>query len=256
MFRGHHILRAAFALAVSVGVSVLAKGEGSDSRPTGATHSSLSCSNCHQVVASIGTELSGPSPMQACQGCHARSSLTRGTLGQTFHRDPSRACSDCHSFHQTSNITAASAEFRFSETAGLGLCAACHSPGDGLLMLSPGHQTAARLYHSNADALSGLDASQACLLCHSENRTIQIDGVELSAMPRFSERHTHPVGEFRPGTTGRNGSAIRQNIDPRLHLYNNRIECQTCHQLTALTRHRLVPFESPQALCNGCHVIN
>jgi len=219
-------------------------------------HTTLECNRCHQVVASIDSEPASSSPLQKCQTCHQRTSLISGLLGETFHANSSRPCSDCHSFHQPSTISVAGAEFRFSETTGLALCASCHSPGARLAMLSPGHLTAARLFHSNVDALSGLDASQACLLCHSEDRVLQVDGMELSTMPQFSERHTHPLGEFRSAYTGSTGSTLRQKIDPRLRLYNNRMECQTCHELTAQTRHLLVSFESPQALCNGCHVIN
>lgn len=253
MNRLRYMFRAAFALLVLAGVGVFAKGEGHDNSKTAAMHKTLDCARCHQVVASLTGVQPGPQPMQQCQSCHPPASLANGPLGQSFHASSTRACSDCHSFHETSRITAAGREFQLSKSSGSALCAACHTPGSSVAGLSPGHIAAARLYHSNNEALSGLSASQACLVCHSENRMVQIDGIELSAVPRFSEQHTHPVGEVRNSNIRSGGSTIRQKFDQRLRLYNGRMECQTCHQLTAQTRHRLVPFETPQALCNGCH---
>ncbi len=40
---------------------------------------------------------------------------------------------------------------------------------------------------------------------------------------------------------------------PRLPLPAGRLECQTCHSLTAGTKDLLIPFADPYALCNGCH---
>lgn len=242
-----------FAAVVLAGVGVIAQSEDHDSSKSISAHKTLDCAQCHQVVASIGSTSPGPSPIQQCRTCHSVSSLSHGELGKTFHANPERACSECHSFHHTTRVTAADREFGFSAETGVALCAACHNSGGSVATLSPGHVEAARLYHSNSAILSGLNASQACLVCHSENRTTIVDGMKLSNMPRFSERHTHPVGEIRATSRGADGSTIRTEFDPRLQLFNNRMECQTCHQLTAQTRHRLVRFETPQALCNGCH---
>jgi predicted CXXCH cytochrome family protein len=139
---------------------------------------------------------------------------------------------------------------------GKALCSGCHTVASRLANLSPGHQMAAKIFHSNSDELRGLDASQACMICHSENRNVQIDGNASISAPRFSERHTHPLGEIAYDYVGRQGTRIRQKIDARLQIFNNRIECQTCHNLGSTTRYRLAGFETPQELCAGCHIVD
>ena len=248
------ISRVLVAVAVFVGVGVVAQTGHDDSSPSSnAAHRAIECSRCHQAVAEIG--MSGPtkSPVQLCRSCHNSKMTSNELAAQSFHRDQARPCNDCHSFHETSTISAAGRDFKFSRSSGLGLCVACHSGSGNMRALSEGHRLAANVYHSNNTLLTGLTASQACLVCHSENRTVQIDGLDLTAIPQFSERHMHPLGEVTSTGVMREGTMIRKVIDPRLRLFNNRIECQTCHNLTALTKFRLVEFESQQELCKGCH---
>ena len=246
-------LRLILGAAVFVGVAVVAQPEhGPASSRSGAAHDRLACTQCHPAVADIGGKISAKNPAQSCRSCHGL--VTENELiANTFHRDNSRNCNDCHSFHETSLVSAGGTEFVFSRHAGFGLCAACHNEAGGLGALSEGHRIASRLFHSNNDLMKGQDASQACMICHSENRTVQIDGLSIGQIPQFNERHTHPLGEIKGGNTMRNGTRVRSDRDPRLHLFNDRIECQTCHQLNAATKYRLVEFESQQELCRGCH---
>lgn len=243
-----------FAAVVLAGVGVIAQSEDHDITKSTSAHKALNCSQCHQVVASIGSTFPGPSPIKQCRTCHSTSSLVQSDLGRIFHSSPERACSDCHSFHHTSAINAAGREFRFSTSSGRALCTACHTGRGDLANLSPGHELAAKLFHSNSEQLTRLTASQACMTCHSENRTVQLDGVSLLSTPQFSDRHTHPLGEVSFSKVGSQGTTIRKNIDPRLHLFGNRIECQTCHDLTSQSKYLLAGFDSPTALCNGCHL--
>lgn len=256
MVRENHLSRLALAVLIFAAVGVVAQGEGHDSGVPTATHPKLDCSRCHQVVASIGSMQPAPSPINQCRTCHTSSSLVTADLGQAFHADNSRACSDCHSFHKTSRISASGSEFNLSPASGKALCSGCHSATGDLAQLSPGHRMAAKIFHSNADELRGLNASQACMICHSENRKVQIDGNSSIEAPRFSERHTHPLGEISSEKTGEQGTRIREQIDSRLHLFNNRIECQTCHSLGSTSRYRLVAFDTPSELCAGCHLID
>jgi hypothetical protein len=235
-------------------VGVFAESSDHELPKNTSAHGRAECSTCHQVVASIGSTQPILTSVQQCRTCHDPARLTTNKfLAESFHQDPSRPCRDCHSFHESSTISATGTEFRFSQSTGMALCVSCHSGNGSLSSLSEGHLIAAKLYHSNADVLSGLTASEACLVCHSENRTVQIDGLVVSAIPQFSERHMHPLGEIKSTGLMRNGTMIRPTIDARLHLFNNRIECQTCHQLTANTRYCLASFESREELCKGCH---
>ena len=255
MVRENRISRFALAILIFAAVGVVAKGEGHDSGTT-AMHRKLDCSHCHQVIASIGSMQPAPSPINQCRTCHTASSLVTSDLGRTFHSDNARSCAECHSFHETSRISAAGKEFNLSPASGKGLCSGCHAATGTLTNLSPGHLLAAKIFHSNAEEIRGLSASQACMICHSENRSVQIDGNSSIEAPRFSERHTHPVGEISHTYVGSQGTRLRSPIDSRLHVFGNRIECATCHNLASTTRHRLAGFENPQDLCAGCHVVD
>ncbi len=143
-----------------------------------------------------------------------------------------------------------------SPSTGKALCVGCHNPSGALSNLSPGHVLAAKIFHSNADELKGLNASQACMICHSENRSVQIDGNTSVAAPQFNERHTHPLGEISYDYVGSQGTRIRPKIDSRLQIINNRIDCETCHSLGSTTKYRLAGFENTQDLCAGCHLVD
>ena len=256
MFSPRVLARYVVATFLAMTVAGFASGGEEAGKKSPAAHRTLDCSCCHQVVASLGKIEPGPSPIQQCRTCHDQSILANTPVAGAFHKESGRACSDCHSFHQTSHITAGRNEFTLSNSSGRALCAACHSGVGSLALLSPGHIAAAKLYHSNSGLLAGLDASAACLICHGESRRIEVDGVSLSEVPQFSEQHTHPIGEITRRLHGGREISIREFFDPRLPVYDNRIECQTCHQLTANNHYRLAEFDSPQALCNGCHTLN
>ena len=246
--------RFVIAVTVFIGVGVVARPEQNQNPRRGnSTHAGMDCARCHQVVADIGNNLPSRNPAGACRSCHDLATGQANIVAESFHKDRSRQCNECHSFHETSVITAAGTDFTLSPKTGPGLCAACHNGAGSLGALSEGHLTAARIFHSNSGLLEDVDASTACMICHSENRTIQIDGLSVGSIPQFSERHTHPLGEIRSSGVMKNGTRVRADRDPRLHLFNNRIECTTCHQLTAMTKYRLVEFESQPQLCGGCH---
>jgi predicted CXXCH cytochrome family protein len=46
----------------------------------------------------------------------------------------------------------------------------------------------------------------------------------------------------------------QEEIDSHLVLYNNRIECQTCHSLTSNKNNLIAGFSDSSELCTGCHV--
>jgi predicted CXXCH cytochrome family protein len=52
---------------------------------------------------------------------------------------------------------------------------------------------------------------------------------------------------------GSQSKGLRWKLDPRIRLFDGRIECQTCHLLGAGTDDLLVEFERKYDLCLGCH---
>jgi predicted CXXCH cytochrome family protein len=237
-----------------LGVAVFGKTDNASVPATETpTHQNMACVECHGMVASLDETVTAPPPDQHCRLCHADAGEAGDRLSVVFHRDKSRSCSDCHLFHETNMINAAGNVFAPAQSGGPGSCEACHDGNEEAAFTSEGHQLAARLYHSNFPEMIGLNASETCLLCHAEEQSEPIASLDPMAIPRFTRHVMHPIGPIKVagGITG--GGRIREVIDPRLRIFNGRIECHTCHQLSSATKNRLVDLGSPEALCLGCH---
>ena len=219
----------------------------------GAGHAKIDCADCHSLVASLDETAAAPSPTRLCRSCHDLTGDKPVGLAAVFHENPNRSCGDCHLFHEPGMISASGNIFAPGQSAGPEVCSACHDGSSRMDALSEGHRLAAGLYHSNYAAMSGLTPSESCLLCHSEEQSITIDGLDAAAVPRFNRHRMHPVGPIERRADFRNGVRVRRELDPRLRLMGDRMECQTCHQLTATTKNRLIDLGSPQALCLSCH---
>lgn len=257
LMRWFRLMRQGSVVVIIIGVSLLGKAEnGPSADATANAHGNIECSLCHPLAASIDASVGAAVvPTKKCRSCHEPGFRSKSELSGLFHQDSNRSCDGCHFYHDPARIVAEGRTFELSQPAGSASCLACHNQSGSVVGLSEGHLRAAALYHSDHPALAGLTASQSCLLCHSENQTLQIDGVAMASVPRFDEHHMHPIGEMKPGGQWSEGGTIRRSIDPRLRLFNNRIECQTCHSLTSQTRYRLVSFDRPQDLCLGCHTL-
>lgn len=235
-------------------------GEAAAGGPSTGTdpHASISCTLCHgrsAVRALAVSDHDGPDPRsRACRECHR--DLDRGA-GLGFHGPASADCAGCHSFHEEGRLKTAVGDVRGGglrlARAVPGHCAACHTDGAALGNLSPAHRTAAGLYHRDAATLEHQSPSQGCLNCHaagSGSPWLQAtEGQELT----FNLHATHPLGVEVVAGSGLDERKLRQELDPRLRLFAGRLECQTCHDLTAGTADLLVAFEQPHDLCLGCH---
>ncbi len=209
-------------------------------------HLQVVCSGCHQRDEATG---------DPCRRCHALQDVDLEGVSQAFHADPTRGCTDCHSFHHPDTLNAGSDRFAFDfdNEALLDHCAGCHGAGLNLATISTGHQAARELYHSGSDLLARLSPSEACLTCHSRGAVLQQASLITERFPQFNEHGSHPYGVAVIPGMGRRSSQIRQELDPRIVLLSGRIECRTCHDLTNSDDDRLVRFETKYALCQGCH---
>ncbi len=96
------------------------------------------------------------------------------------------------------------------------------------------------------------------MVCHDQggSRVQALDDVAAEASaPTFDPHGTHPVGMEVKAGRGEPGNRIREAIDPRLMLIEGRMECVTCHSLSARTPNRLVAYEDRDDMCRGCHVV-
>jgi len=173
-----------------------------------------------------------------------------------FHGSDRADCAGCHSFHQAGQLKSIAGEVRLGPgfpLAVAGHCAGCHFKGAPLSAMTGAHRTAAGLYHRDAAALAAQSPSEGCLNCHSNRSATDWQKQTSEDRLAFSEHATHPIGVAVVPGSGQDERRIREHIDPRLRLFNGRLECQTCHVLTASTPDLLVEFTPAGDLCLGCH---
>jgi hypothetical protein len=223
-----------------------------DPEPT--AHRTAMCGDCHSSgLASVSnTDVVS----RQCSNCHTLKSLAASSVSKNFtHSTQSGQCLACHTFHDPSQLTTANnPDFQVPRAAlNLAQCQGCHNPQGDLAQISDAHQKAAELYHAQAQKLSPSSPSQTCLNCHSNLSASNWQSKTVGAVVAFIEHASHPYGiKVVPGA-GNSSNGIAWEIDKRLPLFDGRMECQTCHLLTAGTDDLLIAFEAKYDLCKGCH---
>jgi predicted CXXCH cytochrome family protein len=234
---------------------------GSEAAPAEDPHAGISCAKCHlgvtaRAMSTAGTDDADPRS-RACRACH-RDVRGRGATAMAlgFHSGERADCAGCHTFHQAGRLKSAVGEVRLEAGPGQSAtshCAGCHVEGARLAAMTGAHRTAATLYHEGGVVLAGQTPSQGCLNCHSAGAATDWQKRTVEEPLAFSEHATHPIGIPVVAGSGQDERRIRGRIDPRLRLFDGRIECQTCHSLSASTADLLVEFATPRDLCLGCH---
>ncbi len=216
-------------------------------------HGDTDCRRCHANQEA--TAASVAAAREICTGCHRQA--TAATADRSlFHADVQVSCTHCHRYHEPDVVATTRGEVSLAALADVDLahCRTCHAPGRRLDQLSAGHEAAAEIYHRQASTLAALSPSAACRGCHSRDSGVAawqaaVEGQVVS----LADHASHPCEVVvRPGQATV-GSWIQDEIDPRLQLPGGRIECVTCHDLTATTPDLLVAFDRPRDLCVGCH---
>jgi predicted CXXCH cytochrome family protein len=243
------LLITSFTLAVVTPSSVVAL----DASPG---HETLACDSCHMRTAESGKTLAVEN--NRCLRCHDTTSPSSSATN-TFHASENESCTTCHSFHRTEELKAGDTiiAYKYGDQSIGRHCVSCHAEGkrasDLNNQLSEGHRAAARIYHENGPYIAGLTPSEGCLLCHSKHGADALALKVVNSPPRFNEHASHPYGaRVAPGMNS-GGFRIRSSIDPRLALFEGRMECQTCHDVTDNTADLLVRFDQPTDMCLGCH---
>jgi predicted CXXCH cytochrome family protein len=215
-------------------------------------HETLACDSCH--LRTVGAEGGPRVDGRSCLRCHE---LERDVakLAGAFHAAGGGDCTACHSFHRPDELKVGEGRFvhEFGVEAVDRHCATCHGPSRSLDRLSEGHRAAAAIYHGNDETLARLSPSETCLLCHSRHDADARALQAVDAPPRFNEHASHPYGARVALGTSSGGFRIRRDVDKRLTLFDGRMECQTCHDITDDAENLLVRFDTPTGLCQGCH---
>jgi predicted CXXCH cytochrome family protein len=221
--------------------------------------SSDSCLICHDFdpVLSHPVGVSPPASMAvpadlplerglvSCVTCHSgisedhATSLTRApAFNATAHADAS-LCLRCH------DATGSSA--REMHAAALGRA---HLPGS--------HQGWAARNASESAVLSSASSSTRCLTCHdgamASDATARTGAVLLGMPSQGSQAHPVAV-EYRLTDPGFGDGALRPEsmLDPRVRLFDHRVECASCHSPYSSEPRLLVMSNQGSQLCLSCH---
>ncbi|MEZ4387252.1 MAG: cytochrome c3 family protein [Candidatus Krumholzibacteriia bacterium] len=240
---------------------LLAASAGAGDRGAIRAHADTACNRCHGTVrASLGGLPTGEAAPangdrdRECRSCHGTVAHQAGLFGIKV-ADRGARCGACHQFHRPEVIATAVGDVDMASftTGARAHCRSCHAPGVSLADLGDGHRAAARLYHAAGADLVDISPSEACLRCHERGSSSPWRAAAATLSPSFDDHRSHPVGiDVVPGA-GDEAVSIRRTLDPRLPLFDGKVECQTCHHLAAATRHRMISFATPKDLCLGCH---
>ncbi len=211
-------------------------------------HLSLECATCHDW------HPGGDLPVdEACMGCHETWLPEHDAAAGVFHDPTDRSCSRCHGYHSTEMLKATGNFFQrpYGEAQVLRHCSSCHRYDNGLDTISDGHvMAAAQQYHQDSYQLLIVGLSEACMNCHDEDSE---NPDTPPATPAFPAHASHPIGLGIPPQSPWEFSGFREEIATDLELFDDQMECTTCHRIPAPTVFRLVPFPTVTDLCNGCH---
>ncbi len=221
-------------------------------------HQQTSCANCHTLLTSVAATSSVIQDNNSCLNCHNDKSSKSGSQQDPikwtslFHDDPARPCADCHSFHNPKQIRTNDGEFMVSDSEITAyVCQTCHLLGQPIELVSAGHrQAATELYHSDMRVSIGDAPSKSCLTCHSEHGFDLSDQSDKAIAISVAASHAFGVDVRTLSTSKR----VRK-IEDKIRLFNNKVECQSCHTLSSGTDDALVEYENQYDLCYGCHAI-
>jgi hypothetical protein len=213
-----------------------------------AEHLSVNCGTCHDW------HPEGELPVdEACMSCHQQWLPQHDAAAGVFHQVDDRSCSRCHGYHSTEMIKATGNTFLrpFGDPQVLRHCSTCHRSSNGLEFISEGHlEAAAQQYHIDAPVVAVSGLSEVCLNCHDQESG---NPFVPPSTPAFPAHASHPVGTGIPQASPWELSGFREEISPDLELFEENMECITCHRIPEPTVFLLVPFPTVTDLCNGCH---
>ena len=215
----------------------------------------------------------------ACGSCHQIDRLWSHPVGVTPSMqvpeilplvDGRITCITCHDNRSAADHADARRDhtdlLRGSAT-GASFCALCHNPGGTTRqdmhaqMLGQAHlpNETARPTGRAADAGSSADLFDAdsaiCLSCHDGSVATDI-GHNVTGFSLGGGSTSHPIGMVYPrGGLRRDGPPLKpaSTLDPRIHLPDGRVGCQSCHSPFSPRRDLLVMPNTRSALCLNCH---
>ncbi|MFG0251925.1 MAG: cytochrome c3 family protein [Phycisphaerales bacterium JB038] len=216
-----------------------------------------------------------------CSGCHTPDQLFSHPVGVTPSFElpddfplfnGQITCATCHD----STSAAAHAAARQNGTAllrgqvqGADFCLQCHDQigrdradlhGSmlGIAHLRWGDTRTFGGMGLEAQSLTEAEDSTKCLTCHDGSVASDVghDGLASSfsiGNPRYGQSG-HPIRmEYRAGARDSSPLHLPSMLDDRIRLFDDRVECASCHSVYAGTEDLLVLSNDRSALCLSCH---
>ena len=177
---------------------------------TSQSHASLACSDCHQRAANNSATPSFPGH-SACTTCHTPLAPRCTVCHSDVKSNPAPLKSFPTSFKESFNVKFDHAQHMTGSARPKNGCAACH----GSLL----NRGAARSIPAN------IAAHNQCYVCHTPSST-STSGREIASCGVCHE-------EKRYARTPTNSRAFRANFYHAKHGPGQRLECTSCHNLSA-----------------------
>lgn len=211
------------------------------------------CASCHKL-STIGSHPVGVIPALRIP---ASMPLVAGKIGCTTCHDPAAAAD--HAGRKPAGRT-----FLREEDRGGSLCAACHTSDSG--RTSPHANSHTRVHapkpsllgKSSGGRKSELDAeSRSCMGCHDGSTASDAGSHTIRSMS-FEANADHPVGvKYKSRPAGDTDAIILTpiaSLDKRVRLFDERVGCNSCHNVFSREKKLLVMDNKASRLCLACHV--
>lgn len=254
------LLLFAIICLILIGSMVLSVGSSAQSLSIGPLeHQNAPCTGCHPIIVSRDNNDAMSLPgNRDCLSCHRGKAGFEKTGNLVFHGDPSRNCTDCHSFHQTNRLSAKGSAFIFDyQNNGLiEHCRSCHKVDATITGFEFTHRIAQDTYHRDFNTLADANLSEPCLNCHRDGLDSKKDDLLSPAAPAIHSDLGHPQGDSPVFGPSAGGFSEKIPTDPKIKLFEGRIECQTCHDLTSDSDNLLSAADQPSDQCLSCHTRN
>ena len=166
-------------------------------------------------------------------------------------------CLTCHRAHQPPDGLPLEHLLR-GGTAGEELCSQCHAQSHKVAERDA-HALAFGEAHDQVEpegaVIGGVDQrSMVCLSCH-DDLSAGSSGVSVGRAGSGKAKWTsHPVGVPYPvGRGPRGGYRPRSAISPAIKLFDDKLACESCHNLYSSIENYLVMSNARSRLCLDCH---
>jgi predicted CXXCH cytochrome family protein len=216
-----------------------------------------------------------------CSGCHTPTDLFSHPVGvsPSFELPPDFplfngriTCATCHDSTSAAAHAAArqnGTDLLRGEASGADFCLQCHDQVGrdrtdlhgsmlGVAHLRWGEARTFGGVGGGLEPLSEAENSTKCLTCHDGSVASDVGhdrmtaGSGLGGVP-FGQAG-HPISmEYRAGQRDSSPLHLPAMLDDRIRLFNERVECASCHSMYARTEDLLVLSNDRSALCLSCH---